>query len=148
MDNYFISENTLMIMPYAKNKSKVIENYVSYIVNKRPFDLVNDSCKYYGSSYLGRCESTDYMIGVKYKCPIVVSEVKEIIIFPTTSVKNDDCVWLNYNAIEKYYNNGQNKVVILLKNSRKFEFEISERIISNQIFRSSRLESVLKSKKR
>lgn len=133
-------------MPYNKNQSKVIENYITYIVNKKVFDIINDSCKSYGSSYIGRCEATDYMIGVKYKCPIIISEVKEIIMFPSSSAKKEDCVWINYNAIEKYYTNNKNILIILLKNGRKFELNISSRIISNQIFKSSRLESVIKSK--
>lgn len=147
MDNYFINEKTLLVMPYTEEKSKVIENYVTYIINKSVFDIINDSCKHYGSSFVGRCESTDYMIGVKYKCPIVISEVKEIIMFPTTSAKNVECMWINYHAIEKYYNKTPEKVTIVLKNMRKYELNLSSRIITNQIFRSSRLESVLKSKK-
>jgi len=87
VDKYYINENTLMIMPYNGIQSKVIESYISYVVNRRPYDIINDSCKSYGSSLQGRCEATDYMIGVKYKCPIVISEVKEIIMFPTTSAK-------------------------------------------------------------
>jgi len=147
VDKYFIDEKTLMILPYSKNKSKVIENYVTYIINKKPYDIVNDSCKSYGSSFEGRCEATNYMIGVKYKCPIVISEVKEIIMFPTSSAKNDECIWINYNAIEKYYNKNPKDLTIILKNSRKFDLKLSNRIISNQIFKSSRLESVIRSKK-
>ena len=147
MDKYLISENTLMILPYYKNKSKVIENYITYIVNKKPFEIINDSCKSYGSSFEGRCEATNYMIGVKYKCPIIISEVKEIIMFPTTSAKKESCIWINYNAIEKYYNKNAQFIIILLKNNFKLELNLTNRIISNQIFKSSRLESVIRSKK-
>jgi len=148
VDKYYINENTLMIMPYNGIQSKVIESYISYVVNRRPYDIINDSCKSYGSSLQGRCEATDYMIGVKYKCPIVISEVKEIIMFPTTSAKKNSCMWINYNSIEKYSTKNSKESIKILKNGFKITLEISNHIISNQIFKSSRLESVLKSKKR
>lgn len=147
MEKYFINENTLAVLPYSKNQSKVIENYITYIVNQLPFDIINDSCMNYGSSFLGRSEATEFMIGVKYKCPIIISEVKEIIMFPTTSAKNSNCVWINYGMVEKYYNNDCNETILVLKSGAKLSLNVSNRIISNQIFKSSRLESVMKSKK-
>lgn len=134
-------------MPYGKNKSKVVENYITYIINQTPFEIINESCKNYGSSFIGRCESTEYLTGVKYKCPIVISEVKEIIMFPTLSAKCVNCVWINYHGILKYYNSKPKELTIILKNNRRIFLELSNRIISNQIFKSSRLESVIKSKK-
>ena len=147
MEKYFINDNTLFIMPFTNNKSKVIENYITYIINKTPYDIVNESCKYYGSSFNGRCDATEFMTGVKYKCPIIISEVKEIIMIPTASAKNVECMWINYHAIERYYQNFNNKLTIVLKNNRKFELNLSTRVLCNQIFRASRLESVMKSKK-
>lgn len=147
MENYFINKNSLFIIPYGKNKSKVVEKYCSYILNKNINEIIDESCKYYGSSYHGRCQGTEYLIGIRYKCPIIISELKEIVFFPTASSKSEDCIWINYSEIEKYYDNSNNKVTIMFKNQRKIEVLSSGRKIGNQILRSSRLESVLKSKK-
>jgi len=57
-------------------------------------------------------------------------------------------MWINYNSIEKYSTKNSKESIIILKNGFKITLEISNHIISNQIFKSSRLESVLKSKKR
>lgn len=147
MEKYLINKNTLLILPFLLGKSKVVENYITLIINKTPYEIINDSCKTYGSSFSGRCDSTYYMTGVKYKCPIIISEVREIIMFPTTSARNDDCVWINYEAIDQYYSISQNSVIVKLKNSEKYVIDVSSRIMTNQIFKSSRLDSVLKSKK-
>lgn len=147
MEKYLINNNTLMIIPFLNGKSKVIEKYITYIINQSPLDIIDKSCKSYGSSYFGRCDSTYFMTGVKYKCPIIISEVNEIIMFPTSSAKKQECIWINYNAIKNYYSVSTNCVELLLINDAKYQLEISSRIISNQIFKSSRLDSILKSKK-
>jgi len=147
VDKYFINTNTLMILPY-ENKSKVVEKYITYIINKTPMEIIDDSCKNYGSSFVGRCDSTYFLTGVKYKCPIIISETKEIIMFPTKSAKSNCCIWINFKAIDIFYTIDSSNVKIILINNQKYNINISSRIISNQIFKSSRLESVLKSKNR
>lgn len=147
MDKYLINENTLVIMPYEDGKSKVIENYITYVVDTLPINIINESCLYYGSSLKGRCESSEYMTGIKYKCPIIISEVKEIIFFPTTSVKNSECIWFNYNSVCKYHCNNKQLFVKLI-NNEEFVIEISNYAFSNQLLKSSRLDSILKSKYR
>ena len=143
--NYFITKQTILIKKIG-NKTTVYENNDKHLINKKIEDVLNDSCYYYGSSLKGRIEGSKYLLGSIYKAPIIISEVKEIIMFPTTSFNNDDCMWINYNWIERYYFDDY-KSVILFKNGLKIELNVSRKIINNQILRSSRLESILKSKK-
>lgn len=145
-DKYIINENTMALIP-VKGGCKIIENYITYFSIKMPIDIINESCKYYGSSFLGRCASTEYMTGIKYKCPIIISEIKSIIFFPTSSYKKTDCYWFNYNTIKKYYENSNYLLEIELLNGEKITLNLSKRIFNNQLFRSSRLESILRSKK-
>ena len=67
--------------------------------------------------------------------------------FPTISSKNDKCIWINYDSISNFASLDPENVEILLKNNKKFILNISSRIISNQIFKSARLDSIMKSKK-
>ena len=140
MNKYIINESTLVLFSLG-NKTQVYEKYRNLVINCDLYNLINDNCKFYGSSLNGRCESTEYLIGIKYKCPIILSERKKLIFFPTTSYKSEDCVWINYKAIDKYYLNDQYQLTICLKNNKKIELNISNHIISNQILKSSRLES-------
>ena len=148
MENYIINLDTLVVLPHA-NGSKIIEKYKEVYINKSPTQIINDSCKYYGSSLKGRCESTYYLIGIKYKCPIIISEVQKIILFPTASYNNKECIWFNYNSILNYYSEyKKNKLIIHLINNKNITINISKNVISNQIFKSARLESIIKSKNR
>lgn len=147
MDKYLINENTLVIMPYEDSKSKVIEKYITYVVENLPINIIKESCLYYGSSLKGRCEATEYMIGIKYKCPIIISEVKELLFFPTTSLKNNTCIWFNYNSLKKYCQRNKQLFVELINNEEIY-VEISNYAFSNQVLKTSRLDSILKGKYR
>ena len=85
MDSYEINAETLVIVPFAKGKSKVYEYDCEYIVNMTPFKIIQNSCLYFGCSYEGRKEGTKSLIGVDMKVPIVIEESKNIIFFPRTS---------------------------------------------------------------
>ena len=145
MDKYLITNDTLVVMPYEGDKTKIVEKYVTYIINDLPLNIINKSCLYYGSSYKGRCDASEYMIGIKYKCPIIISEIKDILFFPTTSVKNPGCIWFNYKSVSKYYYNNKQLFVEII-NGEKIIVDISNYTFSNQILKTSRLDSILKSK--
>lgn len=142
---YLISKNTILVTKKGNN-TLVYENNNSNLINKQIINIMDNSCKYYGSSLKGRIEGTNYLLGSIYKAPIIISEKKEIIMFPTSSFNSDDCTWINYNWIDNYYCNG-GRTIICFKNGLKIELNISPKVINNQILRSSRLESILKSKK-
>jgi len=147
MEKYIINEKTLAIIP-IDGRSKIVEDYITYMIDDSPFNILNNSCKYYGSSFEGRVSASDFLIGVKYKCPIIISETKKIIFFPTSSYRQKECIWLNYEAISKYYVNKNNNLIVELHNNLKIELNLSARIFNNQLLKSSRLDSILKSKKR
>ena len=141
MNKYIINESTLVLFSLG-NRTQVYEKYTNYIIDQSIMSIIDNSCKYYGSSFKGRCDATDYLIGIRYKCPIIISEKKCLIFFPTSSPRYDECVWINYKAIKKYYLNEQNELIIILNNDKKLILNISSNIMTNQILKSSRLESI------
>lgn len=100
--SYEINGNTLAIIPLTKNTSKVIEAEQEIIVEKGSTEIIDESCRYFGSSYNGRFEGTKEILGVSYKSPIIVEESREIIFFPTTSPRISDCHWISLNNIDDY----------------------------------------------
>lgn len=146
MENYIINENTLAVIK-GQNGTKIVEKYVTYNSMDSPFEIVNISCLFYGSSIMGRCASTEFLLGSKYKCPIIISEKKKIIFFPTSSYKNIECSWICVNAIKKYYEKGKN-LCIILENDVEIMLNISKFVISSQILKSLRLESIIKGQNR
>ena len=50
MNEYEINAQTLAIIPIGEEKSKVIEVNGDFIINASPIKIVDDSCKFFGSS--------------------------------------------------------------------------------------------------
>ena len=145
-NNYEINTSTLAILPLEKNCSKIIEEDNVIIINKGTTDIVDNSCKYFGSSYAGRFEGTKTLLGVNYKAPIIIEESKEIIFFPTSSPRISECSWLSLNNIKSYYKNGTTTRIIF-KNDIEITLDLSYNSIENQILRATRLESILRKRK-
>ena len=142
MNDYEINSKTLAIIPIGKEKSKIIEENGDLIINKSPIRIIDESCKFFGSSYEGRFCGTKKMTGITHKSPIIIEESRKIIFFPTNSPRTEKCMWLAFNNINDY--DGDNKdSIITFSCGKVLNIHVSYPIIDNQILRSTRLESVL-----
>jgi competence protein ComK len=145
MNNYIINNDTLLII--GKDTYCIIyESNKKLISNKLSTDIIKESCMYYGSSFKGRVEGTKNLIGVSYKCPIIVSD--NIIMFPTASNRDNSCSWINYNNVDNYYVTNNLWTKIIFKNGIEILLELSIGIFDKQYLRSSRLINVLNGRKK
>ena len=103
---------------------------------------MDESCKYYGSSYKGRIEASKDLLECSYKLPIIVEESSALIFFPIKSSLLQDCCWINVNSIKKIEKVG-NKSNITFNNGKELLLDISKLSLENQIYRSSKLESII-----
>ena len=142
MNFYEINEETLAVLPLEYNKTRVIELNNEYIINKRAYEIMDESCQYYGSTYKGRLQAAKKMLDCAYKLPILIEETQNIIFFPTKSSLEDDCCWINVNYIKKIEKN-DDKCTVVFKNSLRETFNISKLSIENQILRSTKLGYIL-----
>ena len=147
INNYEINNSTLAIIPISGKTSKIIEVDNTLTINKSPPEIVDDSCKFFGSSYIGRFEGTKNLIGVNYKAPIIIEETREIIFFPTSSPRFNNCFWISLKNIDNYLKNSNNNSIIKFKNGQSIELDISFGSLENQILRAATLESVLRQRK-
>lgn len=144
--NYEVNSTTLAIVPITKDVSKVIEEENIIMVSKSTTEIIDDSCKYFGSSYLGRHEGTKNIIGINYKAPIVIEESRDIIFFPTSSPRFNNCYWIALKKILKYKKE-ENQTIVVFKNGFELPINISTGSLENQILRSTLLESVLRNRR-
>lgn len=142
MNNYEINEETYAIISKDIGKTTVIEKDNDYIIDNDAYKVMDESCKYYGSSYKGRLEAAKVLLDCSYKLPILVEESSVLIFFPIKSSLLDDCCWINLNSI-KYIEKVDNKSQITFKNGKKMIFDISKLSLENQIYRSTKLESII-----
>ena len=143
---YEINNSTLAVISIDDTTCKVLEEEAEYTVNKSSYEIIDNSCKYFGSSYKGRYEGTKSLIGMNYKLPIIIEESRNIIFFPTSSPQLNECCWISLNKISDYVVENNN-VYIFFKNGFKLKVNISFFTLENQILRASRLESVLRHRK-
>ena len=146
MDNYEINSFTIVLIPIGDNKTKVIEENNIFIVNKSPINIIERSCRYFGSSYLGRHIGTKNLIGISHKSPIIIEESKNIIYFPTTSPRLKECIWISLRHIKDYKNNN-GKSLILFENGQTLEINMSYGSFDNQYLRATKLDLILRKRK-
>ena len=144
---YEISKGTLAILPNEKNSSVVYEDDERYIIKSTPFEIMEESCKYFGSTYEGRKDGAKEMLGAEYKVPIVIEDSNNLIVFPTTSPLSEDCVWISLKRVEKIEKIDANNTKIIFDNKTEIIVDSSYRSIENQLSRASRLDLILRNHK-
>lgn len=143
MNNYIINSNTVALIPIKSKITRVIELESSFLINENSMKIIENSCKYFGSSYLGRHIGTKNLTGINYKSPIIIEETKNMIFFPTISPRDINCSWLSLKHINNYINkNG--KIEVIFENGDKWDFNISFGSFDNQYLRATKLESILR----
>lgn len=144
---YEISNGTLAIVPNEKDNSLVYEDDERYIIEDKPFKIMEDSCKYFGSTYEGRKESAKEILGAEYKVPIVVEDSDNLVIFPTTSPFSEECVWISLKRLKKFEKVDACNTKITFDNNQEIIVPCSYRSIENQVSRASRLDYILRMRK-
>lgn len=144
---YEISNGTLAIVPEENEKSLIYEDDEKYVVDEIPFKIMEDSCKYFGSSYNGRKESARDILGAEYKVPIIVEDSENLIVFPTTSPAAADCVWVSLKRMKKFEKVDGFNTKIIFDNNKEIIVPCSYRTIENQVSRASRLDFVMRMRK-
>ncbi len=145
MNNYEICQETLYLEASGA-KTKIFEKDRTIEIDNNVQKIMEASCEYFGSSFEGRRKGTKNLIGVTHKAPIIIEETREIIFFPTTSPRLDECIWISLNNLKNYYKSND-KVVIEFNNGKKIVLDLSFGIVDNQILRASRLDAVLRKRK-
>ncbi len=149
MKQYEINDATLAIIPDKKSNSLILEEGTEYKIEAKPLKIIDYSCKYFGSSYVGRREGSKQILQTAYKLPIMVEDTRNIVFFPTNSPEETECSWLALNKIEKIrpLSSRNNYTEVEFANGKVLALPISYKSLENQILRASRLESVIRNRR-
>ncbi|QOR67464.1 competence protein ComK [Cytobacillus suaedae] len=146
LKDYEVNRKTMSILPVTiKNRkfSKVMETDGEYLVAMKPTDIVERSCRYFGSSLKGRQEGTRELMGVTHKAPIIVEATSMIYLFPTASPTKSDCAWISHSYVVKHSSDGSEKTVVTFSNDKSILLPISEGSFENQLYRTSHLRTIM-----
>ncbi len=146
MKQYEVNDETLAVIGINENNSKVLEKKKEYLIENSSYEVMDYSCQYFGSSYLGRVDGSKKMLGANYKLPIIVEESSGLIFFPITSPENKECIWISLKWYQETLESKEHTYIIL-KNGKKILCSISKKSIENQVMRASRLNLILNERK-
>ena len=144
---YEVSKGTLAIVPNNQSDSLVYEDEERFLVKETPYEIMEASCKYFGSTYQGRKEGAKEILGAEYKVPIIIEDTNNLIVFPTTSPYSEECMWISLNRIKKYLKIDTYHTKIIFDNNIEIIVPCSYRTIENQVSRASRLDLILRKRR-
>ena len=144
---YEVNKGTLAVLPNDEDSSLVYEDDNRYIIQEKAYKIMDDSCKYFGSTYEGRKNGSKEILGAEYKVPIIVEDSNNLIVFPTTSPFSDDCVWISLKRVKNIFKIDSFNTKILFDNNVEIIVPCSFRSVENQLSRASRLDLILRNRK-
>ena len=131
---YEIDLSTLMLIGINDESTEIVTMDDKFIINGNSKKIVDESCRFFGSSLADRIKATNRLVNITSKTPIVVEESRNIIFFPLKSTREKNNIWISFNNLDRYEKDG-NKTVFYFKNGKHIELQFSYYIIDNQVTR-------------
>lgn len=149
LKEYEISPYTMAILPEVTKEflySRVLEVEYEYIVKAKPIEIIEKSCRFFGSSLQGRREGTRELMGITHKAPIVIDPTNSIYFFPTTSPNRQHCTWISHSFVKQLIPSHYDQTTIIFSNSKEVTLPISRGSLENQLYRTAQLRAILSSR--
>lgn len=145
MKNYLIDNDTIALLK-KRDKTIIYTLDDQKIFNTNYKFILEYNCNYYGSSLDGRKKSAKSILNVKYRVPIIVDELHNIILLQLNSSRDKECLFLVANKIlDMEEKNNQLKITCI--NKQEFYVNLSKRSLEKMLLQSFKLNNTLKSRK-
>ncbi|MFC6600790.1 competence protein ComK [Ectobacillus funiculus] len=121
--------------------SGILEEEDTLIALPRPYEVVDQSCRFHGSSFEGRKEGTRELIGITHKAPIAISSTESLYFLSTLSYTRRECSWISHFHVTNTKATPHNNVLITFMNGQSFEVGISKTSFDTLLYRTAHLRS-------
>lgn len=116
----------------------VLDEKQEYIVCTSPTKIIEQACRYYGSSLSGRFEGTREVSEIIYKPPIAIDPASGMFFFPTSSPRLKTCSWIAHSHIKTINSKDSDRTTeIVFKNGRSVIIPVSFGSMTNQLRRTA-----------
>ena len=132
---YEIDLSTLMLIGIDDLSTRIVTFNDDFIVNDNCKNIINESCKFFGSNLTERIKATNRLVRMASKTPIIVEESRNIIFFPLRSTREKCNIWISFNNLEKYEKE-DDYTIFYFKNNKQIKLKFSYYIVDNQVTRS------------
>ena len=139
-DTYEVNSSTMAVLPLGEGEkpaSKILETDRTFLVNMKPFQIIERSCRYFGSSYAGRKAGTYEVIKVSHKPPIMVDHSNNIFLFPTFYSTRPQCGWLSHAHVHEFCAAKYDNTFVTFVNGETLELPVSITSFENQVYRTA-----------
>ncbi|PSA92333.1 competence protein [Bacillus atrophaeus] len=140
LDTYEVNSSTIAVLPEPMNGkmySKIIEKDCTFYVSMKPLQIVDRSCRYFGSSYAGRKAGTYEVINISHKPPIMVDLSNHIFLFPTLSSTRPQCGWISHVHVKEFKATEFDDTAVTFSNGKTMELPVSCNSFENQVYRTA-----------
>ncbi|WP_059282390.1 competence protein ComK [Bacillus coahuilensis] len=144
--SYVMTEDIMYLIPYKMNEqmgSLIVEQNAKYFCPLSPTKIIRQSCEYFGSDYWGRKKGTKSIIQVTHKSPIIIDNRLGIFLFPTTSPRLPECIWISEAYIHSHKVVDSKRVILHFYNGETLSLAISRYSLMNQIRRTAELKMAI-----
>ncbi|QDP39748.1 competence protein ComK [Radiobacillus deserti] len=146
LNEYEITPNTCAIVKETVDGAPVcliLEVEDSFYVSSSPSKLVDQGCKFFGSSLKGRQDGTKEVCGITHKAPISMDPSSGMYFFPTTSPQNPNCSWIAHSHIDRLEKTSFQQTIVHFKNGTSIKVDVSYGSMMNQIQRTAQFRYLL-----
>lgn len=138
---YEITPLTLAILPQEQidgtHNSHVLEETREYTIETTPIKVIDEACKFFGSSLQGRLDGTRDISNITHKAPVAIDPSSGMYFFPTFSPMNKRCSWIAHSHVKGLRPTDLNQTEITFKNGRRIVVDASIGSMRNQIQRTA-----------
>ncbi|AIO18707.1 ComK protein [Candidatus Izimaplasma bacterium HR1] len=123
-------------MKYVKRATEgilVLDKKAKYLT-KGLKQYINDQCIKNLSTFEGREQAARIILNLKSNLPIYVND--EIILFPTKSMRNYDCIYVNYHKVLSFRESLNGFTKIIFSDLTEIEVDASLVKIKRQLLRA------------
>ncbi|MBM4765106.1 competence protein ComK [Bacillus sp. B15-48] len=86
---------------YGKLCTRIIETERTFIVDKSPLEIIDESIKWIGYDLRGATLTSKRLLGKIQMYPIMVNPIERIVLFPSKSPHHLDNIWFNPHHISR-----------------------------------------------
>lgn len=138
---YEISPLTMAILSIEREdggiSTHVLEESQEYIVPKTPTKLIDEACRFFGSTLEGRLEGTRDISKITHKPPIAIDPSCGLYFFPTASPSSKDCSWIAHSHVAYIDPFDEDKTEIVFKGGKRLILDVSYGSMINQLNRTA-----------
>ena len=134
----FLNIYNLTTIYYDKKKRlsiMVFQNGERLTSRRKPTVLLNHFCRQHGSTLQGRIASAQTVLDIKQKSPVMVCLVMNCCFFPTQSLKNENCVWIQSGLVTSLVSINSTQTKVIFTKNNWIEVDVGIRSIKKQLDR-------------